>query len=93
VRIRAQRRGHRTTVERQGAQGGEDEPQQVGEGQHDLRAQRPTEQQSQRGEGRGAQRDHHRAQGQGADLGAPSQRNTDGAQQDRLQEHHGDHGQ
>ena len=51
---------HHPALQRQRTQSGEDEPQQVGHGQHDLGAQRAAEQQAERGETRGAERDDHR---------------------------------
>ena len=49
-------------LQRQGAQAGQDEPQQVGQREHDLGLQGAPQQQAQGDERRGAQCDHHRTQ-------------------------------
>ena len=61
---------------------GEDEPQEVGDREHDLGPQRATQQQAQRGEPGRAKRDDHRTQQQSDHRWPPTQGKAYGSQKD-----------
>jgi hypothetical protein len=72
---------HHPALQRQRAETREDEPQQVGDRKHDLGAQRAAEQQAQRREARGAERDDRCPEDKPEDARPPAQGKADGAQQ------------